>query len=45
MRVLPDEINFTEYLLTLGNGTTTVHPHVGEDMIQIPKQYLITQKN
>ena len=31
MRVLPDEINFAEYLLILGNRTATVHPHVGED--------------
>ena len=41
MQVIPEEINFTKYLLTLGNGTATVHSEVGEDMIQIPKQYLV----
>ena len=34
MRVYAEEIDFANYLLTLGNGTATVHPEVGEDMIQ-----------
>ena len=33
--------DFANYLLTLGNGTATVHPEVGEDMIQLPSQYLV----
>ena len=41
MRVVHDEIAFSSYLLTLGNGTAEVHPEVGEDMIQIPEQYLV----
>ena len=41
MCVIPDEIDFAKYLLTLGNGTATVHPDIGEDMIQIPKKYAV----
>ena len=29
MQVIPDEIEFAEYLLTLANGTATFHPDVG----------------
>ena len=36
MRVAEDEIQFSSYLLTIGNGTAEVHAEVGEDMIQIP---------
>ena len=41
MRVYAEEIDFANYLLTLGNGTATVHPEAGEDMIQLPAQYLV----
>ena len=41
MRVHHDEVDFSSYLLTIGDGTAQVHPHVGEDMIQIPQQYLV----
>ena len=41
MHIIPDEIDFAKYLLTLGDGTATVHPDVGEDMIQIPKKYVV----
>ena len=41
MHVIPEEIEFAKYLLTLGNGTATVHSEEGEDMFQIPSQYLV----
>ena len=41
MHVVTDEVDFAKYLLTLGNGTAPVHPEVGDDMIQIPKEYLV----
>ena len=41
MQVDMDEVAFSDYLLTLGNGTAQVHNEVGEDMIQIPKEYLV----
>ena len=42
MHVVTDEVDFAKYLLTLGNGTAPVHPEVGDDMIQIPKEYLVS---
>ena len=41
MRVKPEEIDFANYLLTLGNGTSPVYPHIGEDIIRIPGKYLV----
>ena len=41
MRVYAEEIDFANYLVTLGNGTATVHPEAGEDMIQLPAQYFV----
>ena len=41
MCVVTDEVDFAKYLLTFGNGTAPVHPEVGDDMIQIPKEYLV----
>ena len=41
MRVAEDEIQFSSYLITIGNGTAEVHAEVGEDMIQIPREYLV----
>ena len=32
---------FAKYLLQLGNGTTPVHPQIGEDMVKIPQEYLV----
>ena len=40
MRVNPEQIDFANYLLTLGNGTSPVYPHIGEDIIRIPGMYL-----
>ena len=42
MRVIPEEIEFAEFLLTLGNGTAATHSEVGEDMIQVSKDFLVT---
>ena len=41
MRLKPDEVNFVKYLLQLGNGTTPMHPEIGEDMVKVPKEYLV----
>ena len=37
----PDEVNFGKHLLQLGNGTTPVHPEIGEDMVKVPQEYLV----
>ena len=41
MRLKPDEVGFANYLLQLGNGTTPVHPEIGEDMVKVPNEYLV----
>ena len=35
------EINFAEYLLTVGDGTAQVFTEIGEDIVQIPKEFLV----
>ena len=45
MRLKPDEVVFAKYLLQLGNGTTPVHPEIGEDIVKIPQQYLVSSTN
>ena len=42
MRVADDEIDFSQYLLDVGEGKVEIHTELGEDVIQIPKQYLVT---
>ena len=42
MRLKSDEVVFAKYLLQLGNGTTPVHPEIGEDMVKILQQYLVS---
>ena len=41
MRLKPDEVDFAKYLLDLGNGTTPVHPEIGEGMVKVPQEYLV----
>ena len=41
MRLKPDEVDFANYLLQLGNGATPVHPEIGEDMVKVPNEYLV----
>ena len=41
MRVVNDEVDFAAYLLDIGNGTVNVHSEVGEDIIQLHKDYLV----
>ena len=41
MRVAVDEVNFSADLLEIGNGTAEVYSEVGEDVIQVPKQYMV----
>ena len=42
MQLVEDEINFAKYLLTVGNGTAQVYPEIGDDVVQIPKKYLVS---
>ena len=41
MRVNKDEIDFSTYLLTFGDGTAEIYPEIGDDMVKVPKQYLV----
>ena len=40
MRVYGEEVSFSSYLLAIGDGSKNVHTDVGQDIIQIPEQYL-----
>ena len=41
MRVDPQEVEFSKYLLTIGEETAEVFPAIGEDIIQIPSNFLV----
>ena len=41
MKLKTDEVDFAKYLLEFGNGTTAVHPDIGEDMVNVPQEYLV----
>ena len=41
MGVASDEIDFSAYLLTIGDGTAEQHPEIGEDMIEVPPEYVV----
>ena len=41
MHVAMDEIDFSAYVLTVGDGTAEQHPEIGEDMIKVPQEYLV----
>ena len=41
MSLKPDEVDFANYLLQLGNETTPVHPEIGEDIVKVPNEYLV----
>ena len=41
MRVAKDEVDFSAYLLRIGDGTAKVHSQIGQDMIQISQEYLV----
>ena len=41
MRVDPEEVEFSNYLLTIGEGTAEVFPDVGDDVIKVPHNYLV----
>ena len=41
MRLAEDENNFSSYLLTIGDGKAKKYPERGQDMIQIPREYLV----
>ena len=44
MRVYGEEDSFSSYLLAIDDGSENVHADVGEDIIQIPEQYLVKTK-
>ena len=41
MHVAMDEIDFSAYVLTIGDGTAEQHPEIGKDMIKVPQEYLV----
>ena len=41
MRVYDEEVAFSSYLLTVGDGNEKLHTDIAEDMIQIPEHYLV----
>ena len=45
MRVDPEELEFSEYVLGIGNGTEKTYPDRGESIIKIPDKYLVPTVN
>ena len=41
MRVNPQEVEFSKYLLTIGEGTAEVFPTIGDEVIKIPGDFLV----
>ena len=41
MRVHPEEVEFSNYLLMIGEGTAQIFPDVGDDMIKVPQKFLV----
>ena len=41
MQLEKEEVDFSSFLLTIGNRTAEMHTDKGEDMIQIPQEYLV----
>jgi len=42
MRVIGEEVDFSSYLLTIGNGTANLPLEEGQDLIQIPEKFLVS---
>ena len=45
MRTDPEEVDFSNYTLKIGNGEEEAITEIGENTIQIPKAYLVTSVN
>ena len=41
MRVASSKIDFSAYVLTVGDGTAEQHPEIGEDMLKVPPEYVV----
>ena len=41
MRTDPEEVQFSDYILKIGNGEEDIHTEFGENAIQIPDTYLV----
>ena len=41
MRLEKEEVDFSSFLLTIGDGTAEINTDKGEDMIRIPQKYLV----
>ena len=41
MRVDPSEGEFSKYLLSIGEGTAEVFPDIGDQVIQVPDEFLV----
>ena len=40
-RVDPSEVEFSIYLLSIGEGTAEVFPDIGDQVIQVPDEFLV----
>ena len=41
MRTDPEEVEFSEYILKIGNGEEELHTDIGENTVNIPETYLV----
>ena len=41
MRTDPEEVQFSDYILKIGNGEEDIHTEFGENTLQIPDTYLV----
>ena len=41
MRVDPGKVEFSKYLLNIGEGTAEVFPDIGDQVIQVPDEFLV----
>ena len=41
MRLDPKEVEFSKYLLTIGEGCAQVFPNIGDQVIKVPEEFLV----
>ena len=41
MRVDPKEVEFSKYILSIGEGRAQVFPNVGDQVIKVPDEFLV----
>ena len=42
MRLDPKEVEFSKYLLTIGEGHAQVFPNIGDQVIKVPEEFLVS---